>query len=219
MRSAAQLVAGVAFALSLSTSLTAHANLTIGQGVTVQATGVYGQVVNISSPGFYTGGAWAGIYNLSVNGQAMQGFCIDPWQFDPASPSPYTVSALGNAPDNDPPGAMGAANATEIGKLWTCYFQPGMTTGQARNLQLAIWLITGGPTFQITDAAPAGYSSWDAWLSAYEASAANAAPTELVALSSRTQQDYVVPNVPDGGTTLGLLSAACTALAFWRRKR
>lgn len=98
-------------------AVSAHAIPTLGTTVTVQATGVYGEVVNISSPGFYVGGAWAGIYNLKVDGQPTASFCIDPWQFDPGSPSLYTVTALANAPDNNPPGAMGSANALELERL------------------------------------------------------------------------------------------------------
>lgn len=206
-------------AVSFYAALPAQAipELDLGQTVTVQATGVFGEVVNISSPGFYTGGAWAGIYNLKVDGQATISFCIDPWQFDPSSPSLYTVTALANAPDNNPPGAMGANNALELKKLWSYYIHPGMTAKQASDFQLATWLLVGGPNFSITDPSPVGFSSWNAWLTAYEAPAAGATAANLVALSSPSQQDYLV-SVPDSGTTLGLLGMAFTALAMVRRK-
>lgn len=92
-----------------------------------------------------------------------------------------------------------------------------MTTKQARDFQLATWLTVGGPSFSITDSPFPGYSSWGAWLTAYEAPAAGAAPTHLVALSSPTQQDYLVAT-PDTATTLGLLAMAFTGLAIVRRK-
>lgn len=216
MRLAVRLLA-TTFAISLYSSIPAQAIPSVGQTVTVQETSVFGKVVHISSPGFYTGGAWAGIYNLKVDGQATASFCIDPWQFDPTSPSVYTVTELSNAPDNNPPGAMGAANAVELERLWTYYMHPGMSANQAKDFQLASWLLVGGPNFSITDAAPSGYSSWSDWLTAYEGAAANAAPTHLVALSSPSQQDYLMA-VPDSGTTLGLLGMAFTGLALVRRK-
>lgn len=227
MRFAARLVAGVV-GLSLLAALSAQANLVTGQTVTVSETGVYGEVVNISSTGFYTGGAWAGIYELNVDGHAMQGFCIDPWEYSPSSPSGYTVNALQNAPvdaqvkdqygNKMDPGPMSAANATEIKKLWAQYFRPAeMSPSAAKDLQLAIWLIVGGSNFHVTDAAPSGFNSWNEWLNHYEAAAANATPANLVALSGANEQDYAVAT-PDGGTTVGLLGMAFTALAIWRRK-
>jgi VPDSG-CTERM motif len=200
-----------------------RANLMVGDTVTVTEESVNpGGTVHISSPGFYTGGAAAGIYNLKVVDGAetdyIASFCIDPWQWAPNNKS-YTVGALASSPANTPPGAMGSANATEIERLWTHYFEGATTDNQAaKNLQIAIWLITGGSDFTITDSAPSGYSSWSDWLTAYETPAAGDAPASLAALNSGTYQDYVVQVVPDGGSTLMLLGAALAGFGLIRRK-
>ena len=173
-----------------------------------------GQTVSISVPGFYTGPVLAGINLLKVDGVAMNGFCIDPFHFALPSSSGYQYTPLANAPK--PPGTMGAVKAQQISSLWTMAYSPSMTASQAAGFQIALWEIVGGTNFSILGF-DYGASSLLASLGTFSGTGAS-----LIALTG-PGQDYVVMNpnrqstVPDGGSTMAMLSLAIAGIALGRR--
>ena len=177
--------------------------------VTVQELQVYPtEIADISVAGFYTGGVYAGVNKLLVNGTPMDGFCIDPFHFSSASPLLYTVEALSLAPK--PPGTMGPAKAAEVDDLWAMYYSPNMTPTNAAGLQIAIWEIVAGSQITVigTDF---GASTMLSKVTAYTGAGA-----DLVGLTG-PGQDYVVQrtaavSAPDQGSTLILLGVASAAL-------
>ena len=115
---------------------------------TVQELGINpGTVANISVTGFYSGGVWAGINNLIVDGAAMNGLCIDPFHFSLSSSPGYQYMPLTGAPK--PPGTMNATQAGEISNLWAMAYSPTMTPEQAAGMQIAIWEIVGGNSLSV----------------------------------------------------------------------
>lgn len=193
--------------------------LSIGDNITVAESSVNpNQVVQISVSGFYSGGVYAGINQLLINGsQTVNGFCIDPFHFSSSSSLPYVVVDLATAPKGD---AMGALNATYIQRLWGSYYSPTMSASAAAGLQIAIWEITGGTSFQLTSGNDYGAAGF---LAAVQSQNYSGPVADLLALSGRGQ-DYVVQgtssggSVPDGGTTAILLGAALCGLAALGRK-
>jgi hypothetical protein len=155
---------------------------------------------------------YAGIINLSVNGVATQGFCIDPWHYSVSGVQSYTLESLTSAPKA--PGPMSQADATQIEDLWTKYFSSTMSDQQAAGLQIAIWETvsgTGGATFSLVSSNDYGAAAMIA------AVQSGVTPANLVALTG-PGQDYVIPSVADSGTTLALLSLGVLGLFVMRRK-
>src|SRR3954465_12163875 len=99
-------------AAAVCATFCARANQVTVQEITTQPY----QIVQISVPGFYTGGVYAGIAKLLVDGKPTDGFCIDPFHFSSSSPLLYDVVPLSEAPK--PPGPMGEDRANQIKKLW-----------------------------------------------------------------------------------------------------
>ncbi|HEX7859929.1 MAG TPA: hypothetical protein VF773_06375 [Verrucomicrobiae bacterium] len=187
--------------------------------VTVQELSVSpAQVAYINVTGFYSGGAYAGIVNLKVNGVETDGFCIDPFHFSSRSSMQYEMVNLADAPKAYLPtfnGDMGELKAAQISKLWGMAFSATMTASQAAAMQIAIWEIVAGDLFSVSGN-DFGASVLLGKLATYSGPAAN-----LVGLTG-PGQDYVIASVPDGGATallfligFGAMSAAKT---FVRRK-
>lgn len=166
------------------------------------------QVATISVPGFYTGGVYAGVNRLLVNGAPMDGFCIDPFHFSSTSPLLYNVVPLNQAPK--PPGTMTSAQAAQICRLWAMCYSANMTALNAAGMQIAIWEIVAGNTISIIG------NDYGASVMLTNLSAYTGAGADLVALTG-PGQDYVVPHapsltVPDAGSTLCLLGLALATL-------
>lgn len=161
------------------------------------------RIVNISVPGFYTGGAYAGIAKLLVDGKPTDGFCIDPYHFSSTSSLLYNEIPLAAGPK--PPGPMGDARALQIENLWSLYYSPTMSANDAAGLQVAIWLTVKDldPSRVVTFTGP----DYGAAAMITAAQTYTGPRTSLVALTG-PGQDYVIAKVPDTGTTLGLLSLA-----------
>jgi len=179
----------------------------IGDSITVAESSVNPmQIVQIKVDGFYTGGVYAGLNHLLINGSSLvDGFCIDPFHFSSSSSLPYTVVNLQNAPKG---GAMGANTALLIERLWGSYYAPNMSAANAAGLQIAIWELVGGNSFHLLSGND--YNAGN-FLAAVQSANYQGPVADLVGLTGRGQ-DYVTQNVPDGGTTLGLLSIAMAAL-------
>jgi hypothetical protein len=167
---------------------------------------------------------FAGVIDLSINGSPTVGFCIDPWHWSISGPQPYDLGPLANAPK--PPGPMGAAAALTIEQLWQNYYTAGISNTAAAALQIEIWKIVdaavGGATFSLVSA-PSGVVSLMGTMETWLAANSSAPAADLVAvtslLSTRSPgQDYVIPNVPDGGWTVVLLGIAMLGLVGFRRR-
>ena len=189
--------------------------------VTVQETGIgANEVVQMTSSTLGTHWVYAGIINLSVNGVAMDGFCIDPFHWSISGPQEYNSEPLANAPKS-PVNGMGAANALKIEQLWGHYYSHDMSNQDAAGLQIAIWEIVGGVNFHLDSTPDYGAGGMLEWLSGNP----NATAANLLAVTG-PGQDYVIPsatpnnnnNVPDGGQTAVLLGAGLAALAIMRSR-
>ncbi|HLH57354.1 MAG TPA: VPDSG-CTERM sorting domain-containing protein, partial [Verrucomicrobiae bacterium] len=141
---------------------------------------------------------------------------IDPFHFSSTTPLNYTVVSLANAPKQDPFSAtgMGGAEALTIERLWAAHYSSGMSADNAATLQLAIWDVVGGTDFSTTSSLN---STAESWISTVNANGYNGAAADLVGLTG-SGQDYVVQNVPDGGTTILLLGSACFGVALLRSR-
>ena len=176
-----------------------------------------GQVVTIDVNAFgYTGGAYAGVYDLLVGGVPTPSFCIDVLRDSNTSPQPYSVDPLASAPLS-PNGPMGATAALEIQKLWALYDTAALGDGSgatAANLQVAIWYaVANGTTpyaFHVI-----GDGGAVAMLAA--ASSYSGPLPDLVGLVNPDDQNYVV-QVPDGGLTISLLGFVMVGIEGLRRK-
>lgn len=171
---------------------------------------------------------YAGVLNLSVDGVATTGFCIDPWHWSSGSALPYTVESLSNAPksaNDSTPNPMGAQTALQIEQLWQAYFVNGITNVTAAALQIKIWQLVDAAvdngSFKLLSVdgpdSAAVYSSIDG-MTDFLAQNPNASTADLVAITGRGQ-DYVIKNVPDAGSTLALLGLAFAGLVAVRRKQ
>lgn len=184
--------------------------------VTVQEISVSpAKVVNINVTGFYSGGAYAGVVNLKVNGTEMDGFCIDPFHFSSSSPLQYEMVSLAEAPKAYLPnftGEMGDAKALQISKLWGMAYSATMTASQAAAMQIAIWEIVAGDLFSVSGS-DYGASLLLQQLETYAGPVAN-----LVALTG-PGQDYVIQSVPEAGATLLMLGIGMAGIIGVKRFR
>lgn len=170
---------------------------------------------------------YAGVLNLSVDGVATSGFCIDPWHWSSGSALPYSLESLDNAPksaNNTTPNPMGAPTALKIQQLWQQYYTPGISNVNAAALQIQIWqlvdLAVDNGTFQLLsvdggDSAAVMAAISD--MSNFLASNPNAPAANLVAVTG-AGQDYVIPSVPDNGATVILLGVALLGIGFAQTK-
>ena len=204
--------------ISMLCVLCAHANqFNIGDTLTVAESSINpNEIINvtISSPSLnYSGGVYAGINQLLINGsQIVNGFCIDPFHYSSSSSLPYTVVDLANAPKGDPfsSSGMGSIDADVIKRLWFSHFSTGMTAQDAATLQLAIWDVVGGTDFSTTSSLQSTAQTW------ITSAMAGGQEADLVGLTG-TGQDYVVQNVPEGGLTVVLLGLGLLGLAAVRK--
>src|SRR5579872_4105269 len=217
-------------AISLLAALPANAlPFAIGDTVTVTENNItptlFVSIYNTDIGGPYT--VYAGINNLTVSGNgntvAAQGFCIDPFHWSFSGPGPgYTVVALQDAPKS-PGGGMGALEAAQISMLWAQHFNGAVSdlTGlNAAALQVSIWDIVGqgglGSTgidgLTITGSSDI-LNLATAWVSGVANPSGGPSADILGLTHTRDGQDYVIANVPDGGTTLMLLGFALAGLA------
>lgn len=199
----------------LAIGLTVMAFRTSAVPVTVQEMGVgANEVVEMTSSTLGQHWVYAGIINLSVNGVATDGFCIDPFHWSISGPQEYSTEPLANAPKS-PVNGMGAASAMKIEQLWGHYYSHDMSNQDAAGLQIAIWEIVGGVNFSLDSAPDYGAGAMLEWVNTNP----NAQAANLIAVTGRGQ-DYVIPcgNVPDGGQTAILLGAGLAALAIMRSR-
>jgi len=197
------------------TAATASAALyEVGDTLTLSATSVSpAKIVKISTPTLGTPSVYAGVTHLNIQGIGnVDALCIDPFQWATRQSTSYKVANLGDAPLSHP---MGLSDATLIGKLWSLYFDTAKgDANTAAGLQIAVWMIVGaGNGFSLVSNNDFGAA---AMITA--AGQSNVKAANLVALTSATKQDFVVRQVPDGGTTVLLLGLGLTGLAALRRR-
>jgi hypothetical protein len=182
------------------------------------------QVVNlqVSSPIAYSGDVYAGIYNLTVDGVATAGFCIDVQRHSITS-SDYSYATLASAP-NPSSGPMYGNAAVNIEKLWAAYYGAAAADSsgvQAAALQVAIWeqvaLGNGGYTVIVS-----GNDQVTSLANIMTGNLGNLiAQADLRALVSPSGQNYVVP-VPEPTTMIagaGALGLALLGMGRGRRAR
>ena len=204
------------FSAALASLLLLSATSTNATSVTVKELSVApAKIVNINVTGFYSGGAYAGIVNMLVDGVDTDGFCIDPFHFSSTSSLQYEKVSLADAPKDFLPtftGDMGVLKAEKISKLWAMAYSPAMTAERAAAMQIAIWEIVAGDLFSVSGS-DYGAATLLAQIDTYTGPAAN-----LIALTG-PGQDYVIATVPEAGATLLLLAIGTGALAFFGRSR
>jgi hypothetical protein len=149
-----------------------------------------GEPVHISLSTGFNGVVAAGIKHLVVGGQTMDGFCIDPFTRALSSSSGYGFVPLTQAPGA--PWTLNSTKAVEIKDLWAMFYSPNMSQKNAAGLQLAIWEIVGGNSFQVIGK-DYHASEMLAALPSYTGPGA-----DLIALTG-PGQDYVV-QTPPGST-------------------
>ena len=185
-------VARAPFALSLAAALLSlfAADPSIN-ATRVQDLGVrLGEPVRISLSTGFNGVVAAGIKSLNVDGVAMDGFCIDPFTRALSSSQGYKFAPLTQAPEA--PWTLSSTKAVEITDLWAMFYSPNMTAKNAAGLQLAIWEIVGGSSFQVIGK-DYHASQMLAALQSHTGPGAN-----LIALTG-PGQDYVVQTPPGQG--------------------
>src|SRR5438477_9049268 len=106
-----------------------------------------GQPAHISLSTGFNGVVAAGIKRLVVGGQTMDGFCIDPFTRAVSSSQGFSFVPLTQAPEA--PWTLNSTKAVEIKDLWSMFYSPNMSQKNAAGLQLAIWEIVGGSSFQV----------------------------------------------------------------------
>jgi hypothetical protein len=157
---------------------------------------------------------------LQVDGLPTQGFCIDPYHWSLSGPQSYSLVPLTGAA-KAPGGPMNAGTATQIEQLWAHYFSSALGSSDvAAGLQIAIWeLVTGTGnsgntgTFSLNSSNDYGASGFINWVDTNPSAPA----ASLVGLTG-PGQDYVIPSVPDGGTTVILLGLSSFGLILIQRK-
>jgi len=171
------------------------------------------EVVNLTnSSTLFSGGVYAGIYNLTVDGVATPSLCIDVFRENTGGTlSDYYYTDLALAP-LAPASPMGAGVATDIEKLWAAYYSPTMDAQDAAALQVAVW----------EDIAAANVNTYTITVSGNDPvtdEAANmlgnlvnlSAEADLVGLVSPDGQNYVVP-VPEPTTMTIIIAGALLLL-------
>ncbi len=180
------------------------------QAFTVQELGVSpGQTASVSITDFYTGKVSVGILKLVVDGVAADGFCIDPFHFSLSSSSGYQFRSLSDGPKL--PGTMGPIKAEAISKLWAMAYSPDMTAEEAAGLQIAIWETVAPDNFSVLG------NDYGAGLMLQSLENYSGDGAKLIALSG-PGQDYVIPPVPEGGSTLIFLAMAAAGLILYHRQ-
>ncbi|HEX4262943.1 MAG TPA: VPDSG-CTERM sorting domain-containing protein [Verrucomicrobiae bacterium] len=181
--------------------------------VTVQEVGIgANEIVQITSSTLGNQTVYAGTINLLVNGKATQGFCIDPFHWSIPGPQAYDAEPLGAGPKS-PGGPMGAGTALKIEQLWAHFYSTGISSQNAAGLQIAIWDLVGGANFKLDSTPDYGAADMLAWVN----SNPTAIAANLIAVTG-PGQDYVIPNVPDGGTTVLLLGMGLASVFIMRSK-
>lgn len=185
------------------------------------------QIIDLSVTGTesFSGGVYAGLNNLIVNGVATPGYCIDV-QRDSGTGSDYYYNDLANSP-LALAGPMGATAAANVEKLWAANYSSATSDATtAAALQLAIWetVATGNGGYTV---AIGGNSAIDiAVNNAANAMLANlgslTAQTDLVGLVSPSLQGYVVA-VPETTTMIAgallLLPLGASTLRVLRQRQ
>ena len=146
-----------------------------------------GEPAHISLSTGFNGVVGAGIKHLVVGGQTMDGFCIDPFTEALSSSQGFSFVPLTQAPEA--PWTLNSTKAVEIKDLWAMFYSPNMSQKNAAGLQLAIWEIVGGSSFQVIGK---DYHASD-MLAALHSYAGPGA--DLIALTG-PGQDYVVQTPP-----------------------
>ena len=224
------IAAALASAMSASASLTVIIDPVLpSQIVNLNVAPVVGSAV----PSF-SGGVYAGVYNLTVNNVATPSFCIDVAHdvYVGESFNDYSYTTLSSAPDS-PAGPMGATPAIDIEKLWAAYYTSALTDNSgvtAAALQVAIWEIEGGgqalgngnPGYTVTESDGAGVSTLAAtMLTALNHNSLNS-EADLIGLVSPDGQSYVVA-VPEPATIISgvlmLLPFGASTLRILRKNR
>lgn len=177
----ASLALALAALLSFFTAPSTHAVLVEDRGVRL------GEPAHISLSIGFNGIVAAGIKNLVVGGQRMDGFCIDPFTRALSSSQGFSFVSLTQAPE--PPWTLNSTKAVQIKDLWAMFYSPNMSSKNAAGLQLAIWEIVGGSSFHVIGK---DYHAGEmlAALRSYTGPGAN-----LIALTG-PGQDYVVQTPP-----------------------
>ena len=195
--------------------------------VTVQEVGIgANEVVTINSSTLGNNLAvYAGVINLLVDGAPTQGFCIDPWHWSISGPQSYDILPLQGAPKA--PGPMDAATALKIEQLWKQFYNPAAVNwnAQAAGLQIAIWELVdasvASATFSLVGANDYDAGNMIVWVNSNPgAPAADLAAVVSLSHDSAGRsigQDYVIPNVPDGGWTAVMLGLGLVGLCIARR--
>ncbi len=208
-------ILSVLTALALSALPAAAVSYQVGDTLNLSAQTVSpSKTVKISAPGIGTSNVLAGVVQLSIQTIGnVEALCIDPFQWASRTTSQYKVTALDEA--KIPALALGADKANLIGKLWALYFDDARTNANtAAGLQIAVWMVVGsGNGFSLLSGSDYGAATMKATAESSSVSAA-----KLVALTSSSKQDFVVRQVPDGGTTVLLLGLGLTGLALIRRR-
>jgi uncharacterized repeat protein (TIGR02543 family) len=166
-----------------------------GQNVSLTENGTgANEVVNISSSGVGNDlNVYAGVLDLSIDSNAVIGFCIDPWHWSGSGVMNYSAENLSLGPDVG--SGMGAEVSKEIEQLWHQYYSATMSSSAAAGLQIAIWDLVDQAInaqnsaywFTLNSSNNYGAASMISWVEAN----VNAPTSNLVALTG-PGQNYVV---------------------------
>jgi hypothetical protein len=165
-----------------------------------------------SGGNIFSGGALAGIYNLTVNGVTTPSFCIDVDR-EAVNKSDYSYTSLSSAPLS-PVGPMGSSDAVNIEKLWAAYYGSAVTDSSgvtAAALQVAIWETLGNGSLGYTVTVSGNNTVTTEANTMLSSLSGLTAEAHLEALTSPDAQNYVVA-MTDGGLTVALLGGALVCL-------
>ena len=173
---------------------------------------------------------YASVIKLDVDGTKLDGFCIDPWHWSGGGALSYDMESLALAPksaNDTTPNPMGASTALQIEQLWQQYYSPSISNVNAAALQIEIWQLVDAAvnngTFSLLSVdggdSAAVYTALSG-MNTFLANNPSAPAADLVAVTGRAGQDYVIPNpsVPEGGATVAMLGGALLGLAVLRRR-